>query len=84
MRKDIDRHPERIKNVLLDDGVRKSFLKGASKQDTKVVKAFVDSNSENALKTKPKVSLLPHRHCDLPHGLRVAFFLSRSNASSMS
>lgn len=56
MRTDIDRHPEHIKKVLLDDGIRKSFLKGAPKNESKVVKEFVASNSENALKTKPKVS----------------------------
>lgn len=57
MRTAIHRHPERIKKVLLNDGVRKSFLKGAPKQDAKVVKAFVASNADNALKTKPKVSI---------------------------
>lgn len=36
--------------------MRKEFLKGAAKNDTKVVKAFVAANAENALKTKPKVS----------------------------
>jgi len=56
MRQDIDRNPQRIKQVLINDGVRKAFLKGASKIDAKVVKAFVASNAENALKTKPKVS----------------------------
>ena len=58
MRRDIDRHPRRIKDVLLDDGLRKEFLKGAPKNDAKAVKAFVSSNAENALKTKPKVSKL--------------------------
>ena len=56
MRRSIDRHPERIKGVLMDTELRKTFLKGVSKDEKKVVKAFFASNSENALKTKPKVS----------------------------
>lgn len=56
MRRDIDRHPDRIKAVLTNDGVRKEFLKGAPKNDAKAIKAFVGSNADNALKTKPKVS----------------------------
>lgn len=58
MRRDIDRRPQRIKGVLMGDGVRKEFLAGAPKSDEKVVKAFFKSNSENALRTKPKVSSL--------------------------
>lgn len=60
MRRDIDLNPERIKNILTGDGVRKAFLNDASKQETKVVKAFVASNAANALKTKPKVSDAPY------------------------
>jgi hypothetical protein len=58
MRRGIDRRPQRIKAILTEDGLRKEFLKGAPKNDAKAVKAFVASNAENALKTKPKVS--PH------------------------
>lgn len=57
MRRDIDRHPRRIKDVLLEDGVRKEFLGGVHKNDAKAVKAFVSNNAANALKTKPKVRL---------------------------
>jgi len=57
MRKDIDRDSGKLKGILIDENVRKSFLKGAPKNESKVVKAFVASNSGNALKTKPKVSL---------------------------
>lgn len=56
MRRDIDRRPQRIKGVLLDDGIRKEFLAGASKLEEKVVKAFAKANAQNALKSKPKVS----------------------------
>ena len=35
-----------------------SLFKGVPKQEAKVVKAFVASNAENALKTKPKVSFV--------------------------
>ena len=55
MRSDIDRHPRRIKDVLMDESLRREFLNGASKKETKAVKAFVSANAENALKTKPKV-----------------------------
>ncbi|KAK5115440.1 hypothetical protein LTR85_009900 [Meristemomyces frigidus] len=54
MRRDIDRNPARIKLVLMEDKMRKSFLKGASKRESKVVAAFMASNAGNALKTKPK------------------------------
>ena len=56
MRRNIDHHPEMIKSVLMEDKMRKEFLKGAPKQESKVVKAFVASNAGNALKTRPKVS----------------------------
>jgi hypothetical protein len=55
MRRDIDRHPRRIKDVLLDAGMRREFLGNVAKSDAKAVKAFVSGNSENALKVRPKV-----------------------------
>ncbi|KAL9626117.1 MAG: hypothetical protein Q9204_007567 [Flavoplaca sp. TL-2023a] len=54
MRKDIDRKSDKLKSVLLDPAMRKEFLSGISKDDKKAVKAFVEQNKENALKTKPK------------------------------
>ena len=42
--------------MLSDDAIRKEFLKGTPKNDSKVVKAFVAANASNALKTRPKVS----------------------------
>ncbi|KAL8658013.1 MAG: hypothetical protein Q9226_001347 [Calogaya cf. arnoldii] len=54
MRKDIDRKPHKLKAVLLDPAMRREFLGGISKDDKKAVKAFVEQNKENALKTKPK------------------------------
>lgn len=56
MRREIDRRSSRIKAVLTEEGLRKEFLKNAPNNDAKAVKAFVASNAENALKTKPKVS----------------------------
>jgi hypothetical protein len=53
MRNDIDRRPNRIKDVLMDESLRKEFLGAATK--ARAFKAFVAANSENALKTKPKV-----------------------------
>jgi hypothetical protein len=57
VRDSIDKHPERIRAILMDDEMRKSFLKGAPKQESKAIKAFCASNAENMLKTKPKVSI---------------------------
>ena len=56
MRRNIDLRPSSIKTVLMDDRLRESFLNGVSKQEKKVVAAFVATNAGNALKTKPKVS----------------------------
>lgn len=51
-------------------------MKGAAASDQAVVKAFVESNAESMLKTKPKVNLaeslvsccrLAHRHEELAH-----------------
>lgn len=41
----------------MDDRVREEFLNGAPKSEAKALQAFVAGNSENALKTKPKVRL---------------------------
>ena len=57
MRRDLDRKSHRLKDVLLDPTMRKEFLGGTSKDEKKAVKAFVEQNKENALKTKPKVRL---------------------------
>lgn len=56
MRRAVDRRSRQLKDVLLDEKLRKEFLKGAPKNDVKVVKAFVAANASNALKTRPKVS----------------------------
>lgn len=58
LRGDVDRQSDRIKTVLSSPGLRREFLGGISNDPKKVVKAFISSNSENALKTKPKVRLL--------------------------
>jgi len=66
LRRDVDRRSHRIKRVLMEAGFRKEFFGRIPKDEKKVVKAFVNQNAENALKTKPKVSCfslliqLPH------------------------
>lgn len=55
MRRAIDLKSQKLKTVLLEPAMRKEFLKGAANDEKKVVKAFVESNKENMLKTKPKV-----------------------------
>jgi hypothetical protein len=56
LRTTIDKNPQRLKDVLMNDKVRAEFLSGSSTKTA--VKAFVKTNSETALKTKPKVSSL--------------------------
>jgi hypothetical protein len=56
LRADIDRRSRRLKEALRSEGMRREFLEGVEDDDSKVVKEFVAQNSENALKTKPKVS----------------------------
>lgn len=57
MRNSIDGNSQALKDVLSEDTIRKEFLGDAKKSHAAVVKAFVKSNSDNALKTRPKVSL---------------------------
>lgn len=54
MRTDIDRNPKNLKDVLNNSNLRAEFLGGA-KDTKKAVKAFVQENAGNALKTRPKV-----------------------------
>ena len=56
LRDDVNLRSRRIKRVLVDPGIRRHFLGGIGDEEKKAVKAFIGSNSENALKTKPKVS----------------------------
>lgn len=56
LRRDVDRKSHKIKRVLMDAGLRKEFFGGIPKDEKKAVKAFASQNTENALKTKPKVS----------------------------
>lgn len=55
LRRNIDQRPERIRGVLANDLIRKRIFDGISKDEKKAIKAFCNQNSENALKTKPKV-----------------------------
>lgn len=59
MRSSIDTQSHLLKNVLLNPAMRKEFLKGVpAGNEGKAVKAFVEMNKENMLKTKPKVSIV--------------------------
>ena len=58
LRQDVDRKSHKIKKVLMDPGIRKECFKGIPSDEKKAVKAFVSQNSENMLKTKPKVGTL--------------------------
>lgn len=68
LRQAIDAKSEKLKDVLLEPRLRKDFLKGVTKDATKAVKVFASMNTENMLKTKPKVgfsvsSSLPPPFC---------------------
>jgi hypothetical protein len=54
LRNTIDKNPQRLKDILMNDQLRAEFLFGSSTKAA--VKSFVKTNSETALKTKPKVS----------------------------
>jgi len=66
LRQDIDQNPQRLKDVIMSEGIRKEMLGGAPKKLDKALQAFANSpsNSETALKTKPKVS---KHNADIPH-----------------
>jgi uncharacterized protein (TIGR02453 family) len=65
LRKDIDKKPQNLKNVLLNDGIRKQFFNGIKKDEKLVMKAFTDQNKENALKTKPRDYSADHKYIQL-------------------
>ncbi|KAF1991584.1 hypothetical protein K402DRAFT_128506 [Aulographum hederae CBS 113979] len=65
LRRDVDRKPHKLKQVLMDANVRKEFLGGVAADEKKVVRAFVGLNKESALKTKPKGYDADHRDIDL-------------------
>ena len=75
IRRDIDKHPERLKGVLTGDMFAAEFFGNLPKKDEKnIVKSFADKNKDDALKTAPKV-LTPPRAllCALLHGVRHRF-----------
>ena len=51
--------------MLRDKAVRKEIFNGVPDDEKKVVKAFVELNKENMLKTKPKVSSAPMLHAEM-------------------
>lgn len=56
LRRDIDRKSHKLKKVLLNKAIRRELFNGIPDDERKAVKAFVELNKENMLKTKPKVS----------------------------
>ena len=65
LRRDIDRKPHKLKNALLDAGIRKEFLGGIGSDEKRVVKAFARHNAESALKTKPRDYSADHQDIEL-------------------
>lgn len=72
LRQAIDAKSEKLKDVLLEPRIRKDFLKGVTNDATKAVKVFTSMNTENMLKTKPKVGFsLSSPSAPPPHLLLV-------------
>ncbi|KAL5406961.1 hypothetical protein PMIN04_011878 [Paraphaeosphaeria minitans] len=67
LRQDFDKKPHKIKRVLTDAGIRKSFLGGIPEDEKKAVKAFTNqpNNQSNALKKHPKGYDSGHKDIDL-------------------
>ncbi|KZF20935.1 hypothetical protein L228DRAFT_249779 [Xylona heveae TC161] len=65
LRRDVDRKPHKLKQVLLEARLRKEFLGGVGKDEKKAVKAFAAHNSDTALKTKPKGYALENENIEL-------------------
>ncbi|KAH6618737.1 hypothetical protein C7974DRAFT_400746 [Boeremia exigua] len=67
LRREFDRRSSRIKQILADERIRKSFLGGAPDNEKKVVKAFVSagSNASTALKRSPKDFPIDHQDIEL-------------------
>ncbi|KAI9809098.1 MAG: hypothetical protein M1825_002387 [Sarcosagium campestre] len=54
IRRDIDRKSHKLKRVLLNPNIRRDFLGKVADDERKAVKAFIEHNKDNILKTKPK------------------------------
>ncbi|KAF2629734.1 hypothetical protein BU25DRAFT_489737 [Macroventuria anomochaeta] len=67
LRREIDRRPIRIKQVLTDQRIRTAFLGGTPDNEKKVIKAFIGltSNASTALKRHPKDFPIDHKDIDL-------------------
>ena len=69
LRRDVDLKSHKLKKVLMDPGIRRECFKGIPNDEKKAVKAFVSQNSENMLKTKPKVRVLLDYHLYQPRNI---------------
>ncbi|CAH0052761.1 unnamed protein product [Clonostachys solani] len=67
LRRSIDRHPERWREVLNTPGLKRTYLPGVkpSADDEKAIEAFFDKNQSNALKKKPMGFDADHRDIKL-------------------
>ncbi|KAJ4319670.1 hypothetical protein N0V94_003813 [Neodidymelliopsis sp. IMI 364377] len=67
LRREIDRKPHKMKQILNGEQIRKEFLGGTSNNDKKVVKAFIGltSNASTALKRHPKDYNMDHKDIEL-------------------
>ncbi|KAI9838975.1 MAG: hypothetical protein M1819_004183 [Sarea resinae] len=82
LRRDVDRKSHKIKSVLTNAGLRKEFFGGIPKNEKNAVRAFIGQNTENALKTKPKVNL-PNLSVSLKP-LSAKLFIADASVSSSS
>ncbi|KAF2130839.1 hypothetical protein P153DRAFT_395258 [Dothidotthia symphoricarpi CBS 119687] len=67
LRHDIDHKPHKMKRVLTNAGIRRSFLGGVAEDEKEIIKAFVSlrANQASALKRNPKGYDPTHKDIDL-------------------
>jgi len=65
IRRDIDKHPDRLKGVLTNEGFVEEFFGGNVEEKGKIVGMFAEHNGEDALKTAPKNYRKDHEDIEL-------------------
>jgi uncharacterized protein (DUF2461 family) len=63
LRANIDERPHRLRRVLMNPQFRRTFLPKAKSDEKSVIAAFIESNKEGALKTRPQVMTRRHFLC---------------------
>ena len=80
MRREIDRHPRRFRDILNNKLVAKEFLEKTPKAGKDLVSAFVQKNAKRQLVTTPKVCMIvsvPFNFVFAPNFLDITNITSR-------